>query len=309
MAVALVILLAGCSQEPRAEPEAPETSTSTAPTPTTSAPPTNEPSVPEPSEFEADRAVAHVQHLAGRIGPRLATGAAFRRAASYVESELAASGYDVSRQEFDVPGGDSWGVPVDAGRSQNVVGTPPGFDPSRPYRLVGAHLDTIAVAPGAEDNASGIGVLLELGRILEEDQVVLVAFGAEEPVGAGDLHHFGSKHYVAEMTGEERRNLRAMVSLDRVGVGAAVPLAGFTTAATGVRDDLAQVARRERIPTVLGVSTTSDHESFFVAGMPAGRVGGADYDEYHSEADRPPVVRSAQLDRVGRLVTAWLRGR
>ena len=45
--------------------------------------------------------------------------------------------------------------------SLNVVATPPGFDPGRPYRLVGAHLDTIAVAPGAEDNASGIAVLLD----------------------------------------------------------------------------------------------------------------------------------------------------
>lgn len=253
--------------------------------------------------------MAHVEHLAGRIGPRLATGAAFRRAASYVESELAAAGYDVTRQEFAVPGGDSWGVPVDPGRSLNVVGTPPDFDPGRAYRLVGAHLDTIAVAPGAEDNASGVSVLLELARVLDTEQVVLVAFGAEEPVGAGDLHHFGSKHYVAEMTRPERRNLDAMVSLDRVGVGDAVPLAGFTATTTWARDGLARVARRERIPVSLGVNTTSDHESFVVAGLPAARVGGADYDAYHSEADLPSVVRPAQLDRVGRLLSAWLRGR
>ncbi len=209
-----------------------------------------------------------------------------------------------------MPAGESWGVPVDAGRSLNVVATPAGFDPGRPYRIVGAHLDTVAVAPGAEDNASGVAVVLELARVLGgAEQVVLVAFGGEEPVGPGDLHHFGSKHYVAEMTDEERRNLRAMVSLDRVGVGGAVPLSAFSATATGIRDELARVARRQGIPTVVGLNTTSDHESFVVAGLPAARVGSTDYAEYHSADDLPSVVRPAQLERVGRLLSAWLRDR
>ena len=147
----LGLLATACSDEPLVDTVPPEVTTppaTTAETPTPTPTPTPEPT-PEPLEFEAARAIAHVQHLAGRIGPRLATGAAFREAAAYVATELAAQGYDVTRQEFPVPGGDSWGVPVDAGRSLNVVGTPPGFDPGRPYRLVGAHLDTVAVAPGA----------------------------------------------------------------------------------------------------------------------------------------------------------------
>ena len=38
-------------------------------------------------------------------------------------------------------------------------------------------------------------------------------------------------------------------------------------------------------------NTTSDHESFVVAGLPAARIGGTDYAAYHSAADLPPVVR------------------
>lgn len=264
---------------------------------------------PEPQTFEARRAMAHVRHLAGDLGPRLATGSTFRAAASYVATELAAQGYDVARQEFAVPAGESWGVPVDAGRSLNVVATPPGFDPGRPYRLVGAHLDTIAVAPGAEDNASGIAVLLELARVFPGEQVVMVAFGGEEPVGSGDLHHFGSKHYVAGMSAEERRNLRAMVSLDRVGIGDAVPLSAFAADDTAIRDELAKSADRLEIPVVAGLNTTSDHESFVVAGLPAARIGGTDYDEYHSESDVPALVQPRQLERVCLLLSEWLRSR
>ena len=43
-------------------------------------------------------------------------------------------------------------------------------------------------------------------------------------MGPGELHHFGSKAYVGSMTPPQRRHLRGMVSLDRVGVGRVVPL-------------------------------------------------------------------------------------
>ena len=59
---------------------------------------------------------------------------------------------------------------------------------------------------------------------------------------------------------------------------------------------------------MLAANTTSDHESFAVAGIPAARLGSTDYDEYHSEDDLPGVVDPAQLGRTGRVLMAWLRG-
>lgn len=246
-----------------------------------------------------------VRHLAGVIGPRLATGPAFRTAAQWLEPQLAEAGYDVHRQRFPVPAGDSWGVPVEAGTSFNVVATPPGFDPDEPHVVVGAHLDTVAVAPGAEDNASGVAVVLELARVLGgEPGVVLVLFGGEEPRGPGDLHHFGSKRY-AEVPG----NVAAMVALDRVGVGDRVPLSAVEGTPTRVRDELARVAERLHVPTTLGIDSASDHESFADVGIAAGRVGSTPYAGYHSANDVPSVVSQEQLDRVGRLLIAWLRAR
>ena len=90
-----------------------------------------------------------VRRLSVDIGPRLATGPGYRRAADLVARRFAELGYDVSRQRVRVPAGDSWGTPVAAGRSANVIAEPPGFDREQPHLLVGAHLDTVAVAPGA----------------------------------------------------------------------------------------------------------------------------------------------------------------
>lgn len=315
-AVAVLLTTAACSGDP-IDPRTPPVTTPPATTaPPTSAPPSDDaPATAEPApRFDAELAFETVRDLALGIGPRLATGPAYRRAVTLLSSRLASGGYDVTRQTFAVPAGESWGVPVAAGRSANVVATPPAFDPTGPYAIVGAHLDTVAVAPGAEDNASGVAVVMELARMLPRDglPVVLVLFGGEEPRGPGDLHHFGSKHYVAQMTGPERQNLVAMVSLDRVGVGRAVPVSAFDGTPTRVRDDLAAAARRLGIPTDVGFNTTSDHESFAVEGLPAARIGSVDYAEYHSADDLPRVVERAQLARVGRLLTAWLtelRGR
>ena len=126
-----------------------------------------------------------------------------------------------------------------------MVATPADFDPGAPYLVVGAHLDTIAVAPGAEDNASGIAVLLETARrarAVELPQVVFVAFGGEEPRGPGDLHHFGSKHYVAGLGVAERRHLRGMVALDRVGVGPPLTVGWVAGTTPRVRDALLRTA-------------------------------------------------------------------
>ncbi len=320
---AAALLVTGCTSDASSRAE-PDPTRSPSPTPVASsapAEPTSE-ATPEPTAeptapaFSTARAMRTVRLLADEVGPRLATGPAFRRAARWVEHRFAALGYDVSRQAFPVPAGDSWGVPVAAGTSLNVVARPPGLGPGTPYLLVGAHLDTVAVAPGAEDNASGVAVLLETARrwsVAPGDlPVVFVAFGGEEPRGTGDLeHHFGSQHYVAEMSPTERRHLRGMVAMDRVGVGGLVPVASVGGTPIATRMALVRSAGRLGIGVAVDPDdAASDHESFADAGMPAARLGSTPYDAYHSAQDVPGVVDPAQLGRVGRVIWEWLlRGR
>ncbi len=330
IAAALVAAAVGCSAPgPRQSVPAPATppTPSPAPTPPTPSPaatpptpslptasprsPSVTPAVPAPLRFDPAAALADVRALAGEIGPREATGPAYRRAAGHVERRLRSLGYAVRRQPLQVPAGVSWGVGVPAGTTWNVVATPGGADLSAPHVLIGAHLDTVPQAPGAEDNASGVAVLLELARRAATAPpalpVVFVAFAAEEPRGSGDdRHHYGSRRYVAALATGHRRAQRGMLSLDRVGVGERVPVCVGGPAGRPLRRAVLAAATRAAVPVRSCENRASDHWSFEKVGVAGVRLGGTPYPAYHSARDRPGVVRAAQLDRVGRLCWAWL---
>ncbi len=311
-AAAVLAALGACTSDEGARPSA---SPAPAPTsvPTASPSPTAATRAPQ---FSADAALARVRDLAGRIGPREATTGGYRQAAARVRVRLQTLGYEVSEQPFRVPAGVSWGVPVPAGETLNVIGTPSGFDLEEEHLLIGAHLDTVPQAPGAEDNASGVAVLLELARMAATDPaslrlpVVFVAFGAEEPRGPGDdRHHYGSRYYVDQLTDPQRDALIGMLSLDRVGVGTTVPVCNGGRGEQQLVIELRAAARRADVPARdCGQNRSSDHWSFEKAGFWAARIGSTPYAEYHSARDRPEVVARAQLDRVGRLVWEWLTG-
>jgi hypothetical protein len=327
----LGLALVGCTAGPPAPPDGPTPdppAVSAASTPPSSPAPRTPPAArptadatpwagqsppTPPARFDAGRAFGDVERLAEDIGPREATSRGFARAADLVADRFTDLGYQVRRTSVRVPAGSSWGVPVRRGTSQNVIAEPPGFDVDEKHVVIGAHLDTVAVAPGAEDNASGVAVLLELARLLRRETpdlpVQLVAFGAEEPRGPGDaLHHFGSQQLVADLSRAERRSIVAMVSLDRVGVRAAhVPVCRAGANGTGLRADLRRAGRRAEVPTRPCSNTSSDHWSYEKAGIPAVRIGSVPYAGYHSRGDVVAVIDRRQLDRVGRLMWSWLR--
>ena len=302
------------SARPSAQPTPSRASAST-PTPSTSTTPRPSASTSRQpaARFDSRAAIRDVQHLAGDIGPREATSRAYARAADFVEERLSDLGYLVRRSSVGVPAGDSWGTPVKKGRSVNVIAEPLGFDPGEPYVVIGAHLDTVAVSPGAEDNASGVAVLLELARLAARRPpgipVQLIAFGAEEPRGSGDArHHFGSQQHVGDLTRAQRRAIRAMVSLDRVGVQAGyVPVCRGGGAGSDLRAELRAAARRVDVRTRACGNRSSDHWSFEKADIPAVRLGSIPYAGYHSRGDVVSVVDRGQLDKVGRLMWSWLQ--
>lgn len=294
-AVVAIITAAACDTSPLAPPRTPTSPAKVTPT-----------STPAAVEFSARAALETIAVLTAEIGPREATGPAYRRAADFVQQRLTGDGYAVQRQPVRVPAGVSWGVRVPAGTTYNVIASPPGFDGQQRHIVLGAHLDTVPQAPGAEDNASGVAVLLELARMAAASRpripVVFLAFGAEEPRGRGDTrHHYGSRAYVAS-----RPPPIAMASLDRVGVGDDVRVCTGGRGPRTVARELLAAAQRHNIATTSCQNRSSDHWSFEKAGVPAARLGGAPYAEYHSARDRVDVVDPAQLARAGTVVWEWL---
>ena len=100
------------------------------------------------------------------------------------------------------------------GRHRNVVALPPASN-GRALTFVAAHYDSVPDCPGADDNASGLAVMLECARILAGTTprlpVGFIAFNAEED---GLL---GSRDFVARGLPELGCRVRAVHVLEMVG--------------------------------------------------------------------------------------------
>ena len=96
-----------------------------------------------------------------------------KKAADYIASSLQASGGRIEKQPFEAAG-------------QTYTNILAAFGPDRgPWIVVGAHYDVAGDGPGADDNASAVAGLLELGRLLGKHtlsrRVLLAAYCLEEP--------------------------------------------------------------------------------------------------------------------------------
>ncbi|MBJ6750517.1 M28 family peptidase [Geomonas anaerohicana] len=104
-----------------------------------------------------DRIVQHLTFLEGVRHPVVAP-VALQQACGYVEDMLRALGYAVDLHGFE----------DGAEQYHNVVATRLGTRRPEKRLLVLAHFDTVAGSPGADDNASGVALLLELAAIFKQ---------------------------------------------------------------------------------------------------------------------------------------------
>src|SRR3954451_10954285 len=125
---------------------------------------------PSPSAAEAHNFAVSL----ARRGPRPAGSVAERKAHQRVAARFRAVGLRVGYERFEVPG---------KGRSRDVIGI---RDAAAGCLVIAmAHTDSVPPAPGADDNASGVGTLVALARALAAGpepacDLWLLATGAEE---------------------------------------------------------------------------------------------------------------------------------
>lgn len=255
--------------------------------------------------FDGGRAMAHIRAIAG-IGPRKAGSAAERAGCDYVAAQLASYGYTVSVQNVPIPGGRT---------SRNVVAEKPGTRPE--VVVIGGHVDSVGASPGANDNASGVAVTLELARVLAEapvrPTVRFVAFGAEEISGAtANDHHFGSREYVRLLGPAGQARVQAMVSVDMVGYGSTFNVRNLNWAPQTTVASLQRQAAfmGQPLPYLKdrGRSGWSDHEQFERVGIPSAWLEWRVDPVYHTARDVASHVQPSRVRVTGRLVRAWLLG-
>ncbi|GFO55506.1 peptidase M28 [Geomonas sp. Red276] len=178
----------------------------------------------------------HIAALEGIRHPLVAPQA-LRAAETYIEGEFRRHGYRVERHPF-----------ADHGVTyHNLIASRSGAPETGRRILVLAHFDSVSVSPGADDNASGVAVLLELARVLEsvrfQRRVELAAVNLEEPSLRDGFALKGSAA-LARRAREEGWEIEAVLVLESVGFAGDVPQTAppLPVPAPAVGDFLAVVA-------------------------------------------------------------------
>ncbi len=213
-------------------------------------------------------------------GAREAGTEAEKMAADYLEGALAGMLGKAQREVVPLPNGEV---------SANLWGS---VGEGALRVLLGAHYDSVAGSPGADDNGSGTVVLLELARRLAAEpvpgvEVTVAFFGAEEVLaghGRND-HHYGSRLRARRLQ-ESGALPDWMVSVDMVGVGERLLAVAYLDADPAAVRLLRAVGEELEIPvTVISRGDISDHEAFARAGVPAAFLWRPDNPEYHRTGD------------------------
>ena len=272
----------------------------------------------------------HVEAIATREHNLVNEPGELEAVARHIEATLSGIGYLVQTQRFTVGRGEARNVEVEivgATRPDEVV-------------LVGAHYDSVAGAPGANDNGSGVAALLELARLMRESKPArtlrFVAFANEEmpfhrSAAMGSWQH-------ARRCRARSEAVVAMFSLETIGYYSdrpgtqryPFPLSLFypstgnfiafvsNLASRGLlHDAIASFRRHAAFPSegiaapafIPGVDW-SDHWSFWEEGYPALMVTDTAlyrYPHYHTQEDTPDKVDCDRLARVVKGLEGMLR--
>ena len=158
--------------------------------------------------------------------------------------------------------------------SVNVIGIKPAKNknPNAPAVLLTGHLDSVVGAPGANDNSSGVALVLELARVYRgyntDKELRFILFGSEE---RGLL---GSRYYVNQLSEEEQDQIIAVFNGDMVATSYPVVTHLYAMTVDGELNLVTEAA--EAAGSRLGNSSilpgefgSSDHVPFHQVGIPA----------------------------------------
>ncbi|MBR3096926.1 MAG: TonB family protein, partial [Bacteroidales bacterium] len=255
----------------------------------------------------------HVSYLSSAaLEGRKAGSEGEKDAAEYVARALEKYGVDlvspVTGQEFSIAR-----EGADTLVSRNVIGFIPGWDKSLndSYIVVGARLDNLGMDTyllngeptpriyyGANGNASGLAMLLELAsrlstnRVLLRRNVLIVAFGASQETLAGSW-------YFLNRSFSDVDHIDAMVNLDMLGT-----LEHGFYAYTSSNEDLNQGVRAlqgELLPVQATLSAeepyTSDHRAFYDREIPSILFTTGRYPEHGTGRDSFDIVDFDGMER------------
>lgn len=153
-------------------------------------------------DVDRERLNRHLQRIVGERSPF--SGARHLAAVEqFIYAEFASYGLEVESDSFSYAGETFHNI---------VARRRPRAE--EPLVIIGAHFDSVVGTPGADDNASGVAVLLETARLLSQialtTQVLFCAFNLEE------LNMIGSTAFARKIKAAGME-VKAMISLEMIG--------------------------------------------------------------------------------------------
>lgn len=266
---------------------------------------------PEQLRFDALSAMGYTKALSEQYPNRVSGSLSSRRAAAFIKRRFEALGYRVTIQRFLFW---AYGSPLEG---ENVIATT--ASQAKPYVAVLAHYDSPRTTyQAAEDDASGVGTMLELARTLRTRRVhaIFIATDGEE------LGMIGARHIAQWL---RTQGTGDAISIDYINAGASsgvqVTAAGqFGGYAPVALRQLARAAAEQQSATVLvpyGIGewidraverSFQDQGPLLEAGIPAVDLLSipadlaAARDRYHTPRDAYAGFRPAVFATIGRTV-------
>jgi hypothetical protein len=204
----------------------------------------------------------------------------------------------------------------------NIIGFIPGSDPKLKdeYIVIGAHYDHLGyklegknkiIFPGADDNASGVASIIELAKTLNKKEfrqkrsIIIIAFDAEE---SGLL---GSEHFIENLEPTVKQNIKAMFSLDMVGMLGAnkgLILKGVNTIVSAKESAIKIAASSgiELLDTSSAIEQRTDTKSFGEAGIPSVHVFTGLKSPYHRPEDAADLLDYAGMLKIHDFMVSFL---
>tara|TARA_R110001592_G_scaffold29350_19_gene106752 strand:- start:9917 stop:10888 length:972 start_codon:yes stop_codon:yes gene_type:complete len=159
----------------------------------------------ESNEFVEKKLYQHVKKLSVDYTPRNHQN--LNAAAAYIKHQFEEIGYDVIEQKYEVNDFIYKNIIVNIGPQNNSK------------FVVGAHYDSAGTTPGADDNASGVAGLIELSRLVKNNQlnrpITFVAYTLEEPPYYASQNMGSFVHAKSEK--EQNSKIELMISLEMIG--------------------------------------------------------------------------------------------
>ncbi|MFQ5808854.1 MAG: M28 family peptidase [Armatimonadota bacterium] len=243
----------------------------------------------------------HVRFLSEELGPRPPGVDALDQGCDYVLEALQAAGYDNARKiGYQLPNGKILGniAATRAGKSDDEI-------------VLAAHLDTVAGSPGANDDASGIGVILELAEMLADAEpprsVRFAVFKSEETLEGYDVHGFGSLQFIEGLEPGAVEKIVAACWLDKIGAGPTLKVMHIDGTPAGLAEHLHELAvERGMEPTLIAAKRWSEAMAFEDRGIATAWVEYGPAPNLHLPEDDIANVDQEKLAAVGALIHAWI---